>query len=336
MLLAAGWGGAGCSPRPNPCARARAVLECVLTPPPCARLRAAWWVHPTADFVAGIVGGFAGKSIEYPFDTVKVRLQVNPALGGPWECFKNTIRNEGFFHGLYRGLAAPMAGTVLETAVLFSANGRIKRALAGPGESVDHLPLPKVYAAGGLTGIVVATVLTPVELVKVRMQTLGLSNESMTTMGMIRHSVREEGLSVLYRGHVGTLLREIPGTAGWFGAYETLLRMLTPPGVAREALPGWKVVLAGALGGTVYWSAMYPADTIKSAMQNARAGEARGFLDTGRSIFARGGLRGLYAGLVPTLLRAAPANAAVFLAYEWTASHVRQLLHQPISSTARV
>ena len=29
------------------------------------------------------------------------------------------------------------------------------------------------------------------------------------------------------------------------------------------------------------------------------------------------GLRGLYAGVTPTILRAAPGNAAVFAAYEW-------------------
>jgi hypothetical protein len=36
-------------------------------------------------------------------------------------------------------------------------------------------------------------------------------------------------------------------------------------------------------------------------------------------VYRHGGMRGLYAGLLPTLLRAAPSNAVIFLGYEWTA-----------------
>lgn len=46
----------------------------------------------------------AGKFIEFPFDTVKVRLQTqpldHPIFKGPFDCFRQTIRNEGFL-GLY-------------------------------------------------------------------------------------------------------------------------------------------------------------------------------------------------------------------------------------------
>ena len=51
---------------------------------------------------------------------------------------------------------------------------------------------------------------------------------------------------------VELVLREIPGTAGWFGAYETFLRGITPPGVKRSELNPGFVVAAGALGGEQY------------------------------------------------------------------------------------
>ena len=38
------------------------------------------------EFVAGTLGGFAGKLLDYPFDTVKVLLQtqsVDPGTGKP-------------------------------------------------------------------------------------------------------------------------------------------------------------------------------------------------------------------------------------------------------------
>jgi len=50
------------------------------------------------------MAGVAGKFVEFPFDTVKVRLQTQPLdvpiFKGPFDCFRQTIRNEGFL-GLY-------------------------------------------------------------------------------------------------------------------------------------------------------------------------------------------------------------------------------------------
>eukprot|EP00584_Thalassiosira_punctigera_P012062 CAMPEP_0172557048 /NCGR_PEP_ID=MMETSP1067-20121228/71149_1 /TAXON_ID=265564 ORGANISM="Thalassiosira punctigera, Strain Tpunct2005C2" /NCGR_SAMPLE_ID=MMETSP1067 /ASSEMBLY_ACC=CAM_ASM_000444 /LENGTH=61 /DNA_ID=CAMNT_0013346027 /DNA_START=76 /DNA_END=258 /DNA_ORIENTATION=- len=35
------------------------------------------------DFIAGTVGGFSGKLLDYPFDTVKVLLQTQNSLAPP-------------------------------------------------------------------------------------------------------------------------------------------------------------------------------------------------------------------------------------------------------------
>jgi ornithine carrier protein len=46
-----------------------------------------------------------GKVVEYPFDTVKVRLQTqsveNPLFQGPMDCLKTTVKEEGF-KGLFK------------------------------------------------------------------------------------------------------------------------------------------------------------------------------------------------------------------------------------------
>lgn len=212
--------------------------------------------------------------IEYPFDTVKVRMQsqlfdgassaptpgrprslapfhpfvppsvrasVRPCRAAPsrrrytspWDCFSTSVREEGF-RGLYRGLSVPLAGTIVETATLFSANGMIKRELSGG--TGNPLPMSSVLAAGGFTGFVVAHVLTPMELIKCRLQVQPGPSSSPSAvqpkyrgpLDCIVTSVREEGWRVLFRGHTGTILREIPGTACWFGAYELFLRVRAP------------------------------------------------------------------------------------------------------------
>lgn len=266
--------------------------------------------------------------IEYPFDTVKVRLQVGASAGGAelsaMAVVKSTLRASGV-RGLYRGMAVPLAGTVAETSCLFTANGRAKALLFGK-QADEELAMPEVLVAGAISGGAVSFVLTPIELIKCRMQVqshlTGGTGLYTGPVDCLLRSVRAEGLRVLYKGHVSTMLREVPGTAGWFGAYELFARAMTKPGQSRDELHPASIVTAGALGGVAYWCAFYPADTVKSRVQSAppaSAGQSAApltFLSVFRSIYRAEGVRGLYRGLSPTLLRAAPANAAIFLTYE--------------------
>lgn len=75
------------------------------------------------DVVCGSLAGIVGKYIEYPFDTVKVRLQSQPAnlplrYNGPLDCFKKSLQRDGFL-GIYRGISAPLVGAAVETSSLF-------------------------------------------------------------------------------------------------------------------------------------------------------------------------------------------------------------------------
>lgn len=75
------------------------------------------------DILFGSIAGVIGKAVEYPFDTVKVRLQAQPSVGpltysGPLDCFRQSIRQHGFW-GLYRGISPPLFGAAVETSSLF-------------------------------------------------------------------------------------------------------------------------------------------------------------------------------------------------------------------------
>jgi mitochondrial ornithine carrier protein len=75
------------------------------------------------DIIFGSAAGIVGKMIEYPFDTVKVRLQSQPdhlslRYNGPLDCFKQSLRQDGFI-GIYRGVSAPLVGAAVETSSLF-------------------------------------------------------------------------------------------------------------------------------------------------------------------------------------------------------------------------
>ena len=75
------------------------------------------------DVVCGSIAGVIGKYIEYPFDTVKVRLQSQPhhlplQYTGPLDCFAKSLKQDGIL-GVYRGISAPLVGAAVETSCLF-------------------------------------------------------------------------------------------------------------------------------------------------------------------------------------------------------------------------
>src|SRR5690348_11645752 len=72
-------------------------------------------IEAIKDVVFGSTAGVLGKFIEYPFDTVKVRLQSQNAgagqarLAGPLDAFAAAFRApEGPLINLYRGISAPL------------------------------------------------------------------------------------------------------------------------------------------------------------------------------------------------------------------------------------
>ena len=175
------------------------------------------------------------------------------------------------------------------------------------GIDPDNPTLGEVTIAGAGAGVGVSFVLTPVELVKIRMQT----GQYRGTIECIRESFLREGPGVFFKGWTSTLLREIPGSAAWFGCYEAYVHHMTPTG--EEPSPS-TIIVGGGLGGMGYWTAFYPADSVKTVLQSS---ENKGsFSGTFMRLLRQGGIRKLYRGLTPTLMRALPANAAVFYVYE--------------------
>ncbi|KAJ1650275.1 hypothetical protein IWW47_005731, partial [Coemansia sp. RSA 2052] len=103
------------------------------------------------DLAFGSLAGMMGKFVEYPFDTVKVRLQTSESqvFSGTLDCLKQTWRNEGF-RGFYRGLTSPLVGAMAENAIAFYAYNRIQGAIrsATGARPEDSLSLPQLFLSG--------------------------------------------------------------------------------------------------------------------------------------------------------------------------------------------
>ena len=276
-----------------------------------------------------------GKVIEYPFDTVKVRLQSQPnslplLYKGPLDCLKQSFRTEGVW-GLYRGVSAPLFGAAVETSSLFFSYRLAQEGISGVvnDEQNGKLPLGALAVCGAASGAFTSLLLTPIELVKCQLQA-PQGTPSKTQRGplsVIIQVYRHQGIAGFWRGQLGTLIRETGGSACWFGSYEGvsgLFRQFNVQSASHSestALPIWQQLLAGASAGVSYNFVFYPADTIKSRMQTERlspllAGERQNFWAAGQSLWRQQGLKGMYRGCGITVVRAAPSSAFIFTVYE--------------------
>lgn len=287
------------------------------------------------------VAGMAGKLIEYPFDTVKVRLQSQPShlplrYTGPLDCFRQSFRTDGI-RGLYRGISAPMTGAAVETSCLFFSYRIIQDALRAtvfPG--VENLPFAALLFSGAASGSITSLALTPIELIKCRMQVPSESFVQPRPLALVADVFRREGLIGFWRGQLGTLIRETGGSAAWFGGYEGVSMLFreynastntntTADGAANtgeSALFIHQQLIAGATAGISYNFLFYPADTIKSRLQTEDislrqpGSQRQTFWSVSRALWRQQGFKGLYRGCGITCARSAPSSAFIFSVYE--------------------
>ncbi|KIO26382.1 hypothetical protein M407DRAFT_7870 [Tulasnella calospora MUT 4182] len=134
------------------------------------------------DIAFGSVAGMASKVFEHPFDLCKVRLQAQvleevQRFKGPVDCLTQTWQSEGI-RGLYRGLPLPLFGAILENAALFMTYNQLQIGIKKiTGRSGDlSLGEKAIAAAGG--GTVASFILTPLELIKCKMQVQMMAAEA--------------------------------------------------------------------------------------------------------------------------------------------------------------
>ncbi|KAK9449517.1 mitochondrial carrier domain-containing protein [Limtongia smithiae] len=131
----------------------------------------------------GSAAGVAGKLFEYPFDTVKVRLQSQPdgaplKFSGPLDCFKQTWHKEGI-RGFFRGISSPLVGAAAENASLFLSyhifQDLFRSTVYYDLPTAASLPMATLLLCGALSGSATSFILTPIELIKCQMQVQNLA-----------------------------------------------------------------------------------------------------------------------------------------------------------------
>jgi len=274
------------------------------------------------DITAGTVARIALCVTGHPLDTIKVKLQTQPTgsnqlYSGTLDCATKIVKNEGI-GGLFRGVQSPLLGQAAMNSTLFFANGQAKKLVEKkPGEPLSYGDL---FISGCITGFAVAFVEGPVDLVKSQLQVN--FKEYNGFLDCARKVAGTYGIRGIYQGLGATLIRNIPANAAYFGVYEATKRLSLAKNESINKVPGYKLFIAGGMGGIAYWIAIYPIDVIKTVLQTDSLNKAtrkyKGVLDVAQHIHRTQGMNGFFRGFAPCMIRAFPANASCFYFYEQT------------------
>lgn len=279
------------------------------------------------EILLGSISGACGKIVEFPFDTIKVRLQYSQSLPKPlftstFDAIKKTYQNEGITKGFYKGLKVPIIGASMEISCLFfSYNlGQDLLKLYKRRELNDELKVFDKLLCGGFSGIFTSIILTPIELVKCKFQVENLKNlnkvncKTKSIPQITLELFRARGLKGLWKGHMATTLRECGGSMAWFGNYELIIDYFAN-GEKNYKPKVHELILAGSAAGIGYHCSLFPVDTVKSILQTNDRNDLT-FLKVVKNIYKTKGILGFYSGIGVTLFKSIITSSVLFISYE--------------------
>ncbi|KAK1356898.1 Nicotinamide adenine dinucleotide transporter 1, chloroplastic [Heracleum sosnowskyi] len=177
-----------------------------------------------------------------------------------------------------------------------------------------HVPYPKGLlcnaGAGAAAGVIAATFVCPLDIIKTRFQVHGLPTLGNGTVrgslivGSLEQIFQREGLRGMYRGLSPTVLALLPNWAVYFTIYDQLKSFLSSDDGNHQLSIGANMI-AAAGAGTVTTIVTNPLWVVKTRFQTQgmRTGVVpyRNTFSALRRIAHEEGIRGLYSGLVPAL-----------------------------------
>lgn len=273
----------------------------------------------TREFFSATIGSICCCYTGQPFDTVKVRMQTDPANFGT--VYKSTIsilRNEGI-PAFWKGAVPTAMGMAAENAMAFGVNEALKRAFPDEKEGQkkhenERPSLLKPFLMGAITGCCSAIVLLPSEVIKCKLQMVQGANT--TSQYIMSQMQQKQGRFASYCiGLEAQLARDASFYAVFFGGYEMFCYLFRTyvPSMPEEL----NYFVSGGFAGMLGWTVAMPLDVPKTNVQASYSTKVIGsYIPEMKRIYQQRGLSGLYSGLGPTLIRAFPANAALFLGVE--------------------
>lgn len=268
--------------------------------------------------VGGLSAGIIGTVIGFPLDTIKTRMQTQTVSAGILKTGNSVVHKEGLL-ALYKGIIPPLISLSILNTVTFASYSYLQSLLHATRGWDGRNAL-----AGSFCGIAAGTVSTVENLVKTQMQldNTRIGRQSQQFRGSwdcVRQLTASQGGTILYTGHAVNTIRESVFLSIYFFVYEGFREQLirspgNTTGDNKLAIP-----VAGGCAGAIAWTVSFPLDCVRAGVQGqdfAAGGIRRGAWRVFKDLLQQKGVRGLYAGVAPSLIRAFLVSGSRFSAYE--------------------
>lgn len=248
-----------------------------------------------------------------------------PVYGSTLEGMRKIVRQEGAMV-LWRGtdaallMAVPMVGIYLPLYDFLQAQWASSLGASAP-----------VYA-GAFARTIAVLCTSPLELIRTRMQAVLHHQQPASTRPevaskqprMWSHLNLDKSASLpsrvrsLWTGVGATLARDVPFSAIYWGLLEPVRHSMVPAqGQATKSDILTANLVSGSLAGAAAAAVTTPLDVVKTRIQLQNSGKAQTpMLQTLKHIARDSGVKGLFTGVGPRAVRAAPACAIVVASYE--------------------
>lgn len=284
-----------------------------------------------AAFIAGGVAGAVSRTVVSPLERLKILFQVQSVGRQEYKLSvgKGLVKmwTEEGWRGLMRGNGTNCIRIVPYSAVQFGSYSFYKKFVeTAPGEMT---PLRRLLC-GGAAGITSVVCTYPLDIVRTRLSIQSASFAVLSNVNkaklpgmwatMVNMYKTEGGMLALYRGIIPTVAGVAPYVGLNFMTYEAVRKYVTPEGEKNPSAV--RKLLAGAISGAVAQTCTYPFDVLRRRFQiNTMSGlgyKYKSIWDAVKLIVAQEGVRGMYKGIIPNLLKVAPSMASSWLSFEVT------------------
>lgn len=201
---------------------------------------------------------------------------------------------------------------------------RVVAKFEGHGDTRKISPVSQ-FVAGGLAGMVSQAVVYPLDTLKFRMQcetVPGGLHGNKLIIQTAKKMWANNYIFAFYRGLPMGLIGMFPYAAIDLGTFEYCKRTITARnmklygGHEEDAAPGsFTTAIIGGFSGAFGASAVYPLNLLRTRLQSqGTASHPRtytGIMDVTRQTLKGEGVRGLFKGLTPNLLKVVPAVSIV-------------------------
>lgn len=245
--------------------------------------------------------------------------------------FVTISKNEGV-STLWRGLSITLLMAIPSNIIYFTGYEYIR-----DNSLIKDHPLNPLLC-GSLARTLSATFVSPLELIKTRLQSIPTSLNSGSTMlsTLLRdlaQLVRTRGISTLFTGLQITLWRDVPFSGIYWSSYEFFKSQIgsylnADFNAVNSDNNDWKVFttsfLSGSISGTIAALFTNPFDVGKTRLQitsqkqsdNGKNGPRPSMFNFLVQIYKKEGLGSLYSGFGPRVIKIAPSCAIMISSYE--------------------